>query len=292
MSWFRRVLRPGRFAHTLVVGVIVFSLGATGMAFALAGIPGADNFFHGCVGSGGVFRVIPDTETCKSSEFPVLIPSKAYVDGTAGGSVAAEAAARLAADTTLQTNINNEAAARQAADTTLQNNINAEAAARAQGDADTLAAAHLYTDTSVQNEAAARQAADTTLQANINNEAAARQAADNQLQLNIDAEAAARAAADASLQSQIGSLTPAYQIVAATVLNAAPMATNDVLEVLISCPAGKVVLGGGASLETQGLALRETIPVGTTQWRARGMATKPISASSAFITAYAICANA
>jgi hypothetical protein len=45
--------------------------------------------------------------------------------------LAAETAARQAADTTLQNNINAEASARAAADTTLQNNINNEAAARA-----------------------------------------------------------------------------------------------------------------------------------------------------------------
>ena len=48
--------------------------------------------------------------------------------------VGTEAAARAAADTTLQNNINAEASARQAADNTLQSNINAEASARASAD--------------------------------------------------------------------------------------------------------------------------------------------------------------
>ena len=61
-----------------------------------------------------------------------------------------------------------EAAARSAADTTLQSNIDAEAAARAQGDIDTLGAANAYTDSKVAAEAATRAAADTTLQSNIN----------------------------------------------------------------------------------------------------------------------------
>ncbi len=69
----------------------------------------------------------------------------------------AEATARAAADTTLQSNINAEAETRAAADTTLQNNINTEAAARALADA---------------TEAAARMAADTTLQNNIDAETA------------------------------------------------------------------------------------------------------------------------
>lgn len=51
---------------------------------------------------------------------------KEYVEDAAAPSVEAEAAARQAADTTLQSNINAEASARQAADTTLRNNINAE----------------------------------------------------------------------------------------------------------------------------------------------------------------------
>jgi hypothetical protein len=105
--------------------------------------------------------------------------------------VAAEAAARAAADTTLQGNIDAEAAARAAADTTLQFNIDAEAAARAQGDVDTLSAGHAYTDAKAAAEAAARAAADTTLQ------------------FNIDAEAAARAATDTTLQSNINGLSAA-----------------------------------------------------------------------------------
>jgi hypothetical protein len=57
-----------------------------------------------------------------------------------------EAAARQAADSTLQANINAEAAARAAADTLLQNDIDAEAGARQQGDADALIAAKQYAD--------------------------------------------------------------------------------------------------------------------------------------------------
>jgi phage-related tail fiber protein len=91
--------------------------------------------------------------------------------------VAAEATARIAADNTLQANIDAEAAARAAADNTLQANIAAEAAARV--------------------------AADTTLQANIAAEATSRIAADATLQANIAAEATSRIAADTTLQSTI-----------------------------------------------------------------------------------------
>jgi len=115
----------------------------------------------------------------------------AYTDAQ----VAAEAAARAAADSTLQGNIDAEAAARAAADFTLQTNIDAETAARS------------FADTTLQSnidaEAAARAAADFTLQNNINGETAARAAADTTLQANIDAEAAVRAAADVTLQNQI-----------------------------------------------------------------------------------------
>ena len=159
--------------------------------------------------------------------------ANAYTDAQ----VAAEAAARAAADTTLQSNIDAEAAARAqgdidtlgaanahtdasvaaeaaaraAADTTLQSNIDAEAVARAQGDINTLAAANTYTDASVAAEAAARAAADTTLQSNIDAEAAARAqgdidtlaAANTYTTAQVAAEAAARSAADTTLQSNI-----------------------------------------------------------------------------------------
>lgn len=55
---------------------------------------------------------------------PRIMP---YSEVATTGSVAAEKAARIAADTTLQNNINTEATTRAAADTTLQNNINLKA---------------------------------------------------------------------------------------------------------------------------------------------------------------------
>ncbi len=81
--------------------------------------------------------------------------------------IAAEATARTAADTALQSNINTEVAARTAGDTALQTNINSEASTRA--------------------------AADVTLQANINAEAATRAAADVQLGNSIQTESQVRA---------------------------------------------------------------------------------------------------
>lgn len=75
--------------------------------------------------------------------------------------LAAETAARQAADTQLQNNIDAETTARKQADTQLQNNIDAESTAR--------------------------QQADTTLQNNIDAESTARQQADTNLQSQITA---------------------------------------------------------------------------------------------------------
>ena len=72
----------------------------------------------------------------------------------------AETTARQAADTTLQTNIDNEAAAREAADTTLQTNIDNEAAERK--------AADTVLDDKITAETSARVAADTKLVEAVN----------------------------------------------------------------------------------------------------------------------------
>ena len=72
----------------------------------------------------------------------------------------AETSARQAADTTLQTNIDNEAAAREAADTTLQTNIDNEAAERK--------AADTVLDDKITAETSARVAADTKLVEAVN----------------------------------------------------------------------------------------------------------------------------
>lgn len=103
--------------------------------------------------------------------------------------IASETAARIAADTTLQTNIDDEETARTSADTTLQGNIDAEETARA--------AADTTLQSNIDTEEAARIAADTTLQTNLDTEEAARIAADTTLQTNIDTEESARIAGDA-----------------------------------------------------------------------------------------------
>ena len=108
-----------------------------------------------------------------------------------------EAATRLANDNTLQGNIDTEASTRATADTTLQTNIDAEATTR--GSADTTL------QTNIDSEAATRLANDNTLQSNIDAEAATRLANDNTLQGNIDTEASTRSSADTALQGQIDS---------------------------------------------------------------------------------------
>ena len=85
---------------------------------------------------------------------------------------------RSAADTALQTNIDNEATARSEADTTLQTNIDNEATSRANKDTELSGA--------ISDEVTARTNADSTLQSNIDAEANARNAADNYLQTQID----------------------------------------------------------------------------------------------------------
>ena len=95
----------------------------------------------------------------------------------------AESAARQAADSTLQSNIDAEATSRSDADAALQSNIDVEEAARVAADS---------------AESTARQAADSTLQSNIDAEATSRSDADAVLQSNIDSEEAARVAADSA----------------------------------------------------------------------------------------------
>ena len=179
----------------------------------------------------------------------------AYTDAQ----VAAEAAARAAADTVLQGNIDAEAAARAAADFTLQNNIDAEAAARAAGDT--------VLQGNIDAEAAARAAADFTLQNNIDAEAAARAAGDTVLQGNIDAEAAARAAADFTLQSNINAETAA-RAAADTVLQgnidaeaAVRAAADNVLQNQVDAVATSAInsLSGGTGISISGSGNSRTI---------------------------------
>lgn len=112
------------------------------------------------------------------------------------GALDSEAAARAAADATLQTNINSEASTRSTADSN-------EATTRATNDTTEVNARIA----AVSGEATTRGNADTTLQTNINSEQAARIAADTAeatTRGNADtAETNARTAADTTLQTNI-----------------------------------------------------------------------------------------
>ena len=104
---------------------------------------------------------------------------------------AAEATARLNADSTLQSNINAEATLRTNAD-------NAEITSRVNADSTLQANLNI--------EVTARTGADLTLQANINSEITARVAADSTLQANLNIEVTARTNADSTLQANIDAL--------------------------------------------------------------------------------------
>jgi hypothetical protein len=157
--------------------------------------------------------------------------------------IAAEETRALAAEATLQTNINSEASSRASADTTLQSNIDSEASSRSaadstlQGNIDTEASSRASADTALQSEIDATQSgaglgaggsytangltnyitsvstlvgADEALDAQIktnadaiSSEASTRASADTTLQSNIDSEASARSSADTTLQGNI-----------------------------------------------------------------------------------------
>ena len=165
--------------------------------------------------------------------------------------IAAEETRALAAEATLQTNINSEASSRASADTTLQSNIDAEASSRSSADStlqsniDTEASSRASADTALQSELDATQSgaglgaggsysansstnyitsvttlvgADEALDAQIktnadaiSTESSARASADTTLQSNIDSEASARSAADTTLQSNIDAEETARQ---------------------------------------------------------------------------------
>ena len=165
--------------------------------------------------------------------------------------IAAEETRALAAEATLQTNINSEASSRASADTTLQSNIDSEASSRAsadttlQGNIDTEASSRASADTALQSEIDATQTgaglgaggsysansstnyitsvstlvgADEALDAQIktnadaiSSEASTRASADTTLQSNIDSEASTRASADTTLQSNIDAEETARQ---------------------------------------------------------------------------------
>ena len=165
--------------------------------------------------------------------------------------IAVEETRALAAEATLQSNIDSEASSRASADTTLQSNITAEASSRAsadstlQGNIDSEASSRTSADSAIQSELDATQsgaglgvggsysanastnyitsvstlvgadeALDGQIKTNadaISSEASTRASADTTLQSNITSEASSRASADTTLQSNIDSEETARQ---------------------------------------------------------------------------------
>jgi hypothetical protein len=121
------------------------------------------------------------------------------LDTDNGAALAAETAARIAADAVLTQAVADEAAARVAADAVLTQAVADEAAARDAAD-DVLTQA-------VADEATARAAADAVLTQAVADEATARAAADVVLTQAVADEATARAAADTAINTTVGSLS-------------------------------------------------------------------------------------
>jgi len=112
---------------TIVAAAMVLSFAGATLALGVVGIPGADKLIHACYQNmSGTLRAVPVGTACSTQETALAWPTQAYVDGL----VATEAAARSVA-------------------------VAAEAAARLQGDANTIAAAKLYTDQQIAGNATA-----------------------------------------------------------------------------------------------------------------------------------------
>lgn len=154
-------------------------------------------------------------------------------EATLQTNIDSEASSRASADTTLQSNIDSEASSRASADTTLQGNIDSEASSRASADSAIqseldatqtgagLGAGGSYSAnsstnyiTSVSTLVGADEALDAQIKTNadaISSEASTRASADTTLQSNIDSEASSRASADTTLQSNIDAEETARQ---------------------------------------------------------------------------------
>jgi hypothetical protein len=141
---------------------------------------------------------------------------KGKIDGV-NTAISAEEAARIAADSTLTTNLATEASTARAAEAANATAISDEEtrAQAAEGVLTTNLAQEVTDRTNaVSAEATARSSADTTLQSNIDDEETARIAADSTLTTNlaqevtdrtnaVSSEASTRASADTALQGEI-----------------------------------------------------------------------------------------
>ena len=75
--------------------------------------------------------------------------------------------------------------------------------------------------------------------------------------------------------------------------------TEDTLvEAFATCPDGKVVIGGGAKIDTSNTAIRSQVvmfrsfPSTATVWTASAVILSGFSNQTVTVTSYAICANA
>lgn len=155
--------------------------------------------------------------------------------------IEAEEAARVAADSTLTSNLAAEVTRATAAEAALQSELDAEEARAAAAEAaiaSDLADEEAARIAAVAAEAASRASADSALQGAIDaevaarasavsSEAAAREAADSTLQGNIDAEEAARIAGDAATLASANSYTDSQ---VSALVDSAPELLNTLKE--------------------------------------------------------------
>lgn len=149
--------------------------------------------------------VIDSGATSTQAALAAETAARIAADEALQGAIATEAAARTAADEDLQTQIDNEVQARTDLNTTLSTAIANEANARTaavSAEATTRAAADTALQNAIDAEALARTNADAAHTAAIAQEVADRTAADS-------AEAATRAAADAALDTRVQALEDA-----------------------------------------------------------------------------------
>ena len=143
-----------------------------------------------------------------------LVAANAAAIAVNATAIATETAARIAADSTLTTNlaqevtdrqtaVAGEASARAAADSTLTTNLATEVAARIAADS--------ALQSAVNAESASRIAVDQAIAATLNSETAARISGDSLLTDNLAQEVIDRTFQDGLLQAQIDGIDVAYQ---------------------------------------------------------------------------------